>query len=436
MRAFFLASLLYYAARTVSAAAPAPTFNDLLPIFETNCSGCHAANVMMGSLNLDTWSAMMRGGNQGAIIVPGKSAESRLYLMVARKISPGMPLSGKTLADGEIELIRRYIDSGAPQPTGTAVAKARNTIPEIAPSKKVHAAISSLAWSPDGKLVALGAFQEVRLIDSATSQTVATLTGHAEQVRAVAFSPDGALIAAAGGLPGQKGEIKLWNAASRTLLQTISGHRDCIYAAVFSPDGKTLATASYDKLIELWDTTTGKELRTLKDHIDAIYALVFSPDGTRLISASADRSIKVWNPTTGERLYTMSEPIDGLNALAISPKGDLVAAGGLDKNIRIWQLGPTSATLKSTLIAHEDSILQLSWSPDGSTLVSSAADRTIRAFSVPDLEQSTDWPAQPDWVTALKFSPDGKRFAAGRFDGSLQFYAAPAHHSPKIGAAK
>ena len=409
----------------VYSAGPAPSFNDLQPIFESNCSGCHAANVMMGSLNLDTWSAMMKGGNQGTIVIPGKSAESRLYLMVAHKISPAMPLSGKPLADGEIEIIRRYIDAGAPQPSGPVLTKTRNAIPDIAPAKSVHAAVSALVWSPDAKLVALGSFQQIRLIDTATSQLVATFKGHAEQVRAVAWSSDGTRIAAAGGLPGQKGEIKLWNVATRQELLSIAGHRDCIYAAVFSPDGKQLATASYDKLIKIWDTATGKEIRTLKDHIDAIYALAFTPDGKRLISAAADRSVKVWDPTTGERLYTMSEPIDGLNALAVSPDGKVVAAGGLDKSIRIWQLGPTSATLKSTLIAHEDAILQLSWAPNGKTLISSGADRAIKAFSVPALEEIAAWPKQPDWVTALQFSPDGKQFAAGRFDGSLQFYPAP-----------
>jgi len=416
----------------IQAATHPPSFNDLQPIFEGNCSGCHAANVMMGSLNLDTWPGMMKGGNHGAIVVPGKSAESRLYLMVAHKTSPAMPLSGKPLAEGEIELIREYIDSGAPQPPASVAAKPRNAIPEIAPAKSVHAALTAVAWSPDGKLLAVGAFQEVRFVNPDNSQVIATLKGHAEQVRAVAWSADGKLIAAAGGLPGQKGEIKLWNAADRTELRTITGHRDCIYAAVFSPDNKTLATASYDKLIKLWDTGTGKEIRTLKDHIDAIYALAYTPDGKRLISAAADRSVKVWDPETGERLYTMSEPIDGLNTVAVSPKGDLVAAGGLDKSIRIWQLAQDgkklSATLKSTLIAHEDAILQLAWSPDGKTLISSGADRTIKAFSVPVLEEKHDWPKQSDWVTALSFAPDGTRFAAGRFDGSLQIYPAPKSH--------
>jgi len=422
MRLLLIPALFALAA---SAADPNPTFTDLQPIFEQNCSGCHASNVKMGSLDLDTWPAMMKGGNNGTIVVPGKSAESRLYLMVAHKISPAMPLSGKPLAEGEIETIRHYIDSGAPQPTGPAVAKARNTVPEIAPLKPVHPALTAIAWSPDSKWIAAGTFQEVRIIDPATSQTVAALKGEAEQVRAVAWSLDGKLIAAAGGLPARKGEVKLWNAADRTEALTIKGHSDCIYAAAFSPDGKTLATASYDKLIKLWDTSTGKELRTLKDHIDAIYALAFTPDGKRLISAAADRSVKVWNPETGERLYTMSEPTDGLNTVAVSPKGDLVAAGGLDKSIRIWQLGEKSATLKSTLIAHEDSILQLTWSPDGKTLISSSADRTVKVFSVPSLTERQDIPKQPDWVTALSFSPDGTRVAAGRFDGSLTFYPAP-----------
>ena len=134
----------------------------------------------------------------------------------------------------------------------------------------IHFLIYSLAWQPGGGQIALGGYKEVRIVDAASSRVLATLPDHADAVRAVAFSRDGKLLAAAGGLPARKGEVKIWDVAARTVSATITGHSDCIYAAAFSPDGATLATASYDKLIKLWDVHSGKEIRTLRDHIDAV----------------------------------------------------------------------------------------------------------------------------------------------------------------------
>jgi WD40 repeat protein len=393
---------------------------DIAPIFAENCIGCHASNVKMGSLDLDTMEGIRTGGNNGTVLVPGNSAESRLYLMVAGKAKPFMPLSGKSLAAGDIETIRKWIDSGAKAGDPVHVSSLNKT-PDIKPKADVHSQIGSLAYRPDGKLLALGAYKEVRLADSA-GKIVATLPGHAEQVRAVAFSPDGKLLAAAGGLPARKGEVKIWDIDERTAVRTIQGHTDCIYAVAFSPDGKTLATSSYDKLIKLWDVETGKEVRTLKDHIDAIYDLAFTPDGKRLLSAAADRTVKIWDSATGERLYTLGEPLDALNTLAIHPSGKFVAAGGLDKTIRVWSLGEKSGKLVNSLIAHEDAILRLAYSPGGKLLISTSADKTIKIFRSEDLTEVTVIPAQPDWVLSLKFSPDGQSFAAGRFDGSLKIY--------------
>ncbi|HWB98499.1 MAG TPA: c-type cytochrome domain-containing protein, partial [Bryobacteraceae bacterium] len=187
------------------AAGQTPSFaKDIVPIFEANCAGCHAGNVKMGSLDLDTFEGLMKGGNNGVVVVPGKSAESRLYLMVMGKATPAMPLSGKKLAAGEIELIRKWIDGGAKPPApGEVVAKKGPAIPDIRPKVAVKAEIGSLAWRPDGKLLALGTYREVRLVDPQSKQVVATLGGHAQEVRAVAFSPDGKLLAAAGGLPAR-----------------------------------------------------------------------------------------------------------------------------------------------------------------------------------------------------------------------------------------
>src|SRR6266404_9688360 len=99
--------------------------------------------------------------------------------------------------------------------------------------------IYSMAWRPDGALLALGGYREARLVDAASRKPIATLAGHAEAVRAVAFSRDGKWLAAAGGLPARPGEVKLWDVAAQSLARTITGHADCIYAIAFSPDGAT-----------------------------------------------------------------------------------------------------------------------------------------------------------------------------------------------------
>jgi len=409
-------------ASTPAWAAPPSFAKDVAPILAANCAGCHSGNVKMGKFDLGSFETLRTGGHSGPAIIPGKSGESLLYLRITGAALPSMPLNGNKLADAEIETIRQWIDAGAQPPAAAeAVATTTPAIPDIKPRAAVKALVGALAYRPDGKLLALGSFKEVRLVDPQTRQLLATLPGEAEDVRAVAFSPDGKLLAAAGGLPGRGGELRIWDVEKRALLHTIAGHADCIYAVEFAPDGASVATASYDKLIKLWNVATGKEIRTLKDHIDAVYALAFTPDGQRLVSASADRGVKVWDVASGERLYTLSESTDGLNALALDPSGKRVAAGGLDRTIRIWSLDQKSGVLLQSLIAHEDAILQLAWSPGGQYLVSSSADKEVKLFNAADLSVLKTW-RQPDWALSLKFSPDGNTFAVGRFDGSFEVY--------------
>ncbi|HLK22248.1 MAG TPA: c-type cytochrome domain-containing protein [Bryobacteraceae bacterium] len=402
---------------TLASLHAAPTYKDVSAIFAARCYGCHAAAVKMGSLNLQTWDGFQEGGTHGKIVVPGKSAESRLYLLVAGKEMPTMPMDGSKLSPEQIETIRAWIDAGAIGGP-TAAAPITTSLPKLDPKVHVKPQIFDLAYSPDGKILALAGYKEVRLVDSATKQELAKLAGPADTVRAVAFSKDGKLLAAAGGLPARSGEVLIFDVAQRKLLHTIHGHSDCIYGVAFSPDGRSVATASYDKFVKLFDIESEKEVRTYKDHIDAVYAVEFTPDGKRLVSGSADRSVKIWNVESGERLYTLSDPQDGINTLAIDPTGKLVAAAGLDKSIRIWALGEKEGKLLHSQIAHEDAILRLAWSPDGTELVSSSADHTVKVFSSKDLSELHSY-TEPDWVYGLQFAPNGKTFAIGRFDGSL-----------------
>jgi hypothetical protein len=386
---------------------------DVAPILAANCLSCHAAATKMGGLSVETSASLQAGGTHGPAIVPGKSAESRLYLMLTGAVKPLMPMGGQKLAAGDVETIQKWIDAGAPGSGTVSLAKGASIKPRTALKPQIY----SLAQQPGTGVLALGGFREVR-IQSGNR----ILSGHADAVRALAFSPDGKMLAAAGGLPARKGEVKLWDVQTGSETGTLTGHADSIYAVAFSPDGKLLATAGYDKLIKLWDLATGTEVRTLKDHIDAINALVFTPDGRRLISGAADRTVKIWDTATGQRLYTLSDASDAINTVALDPTGRYVAAAGVDKSIRIWRLGDKEGELLRSLMAHEDSILRLAWSADGQYLASAAADRTVKVFRASDLSEIKTFSPQTDWVYGLAFTPDGKSIIAGRFDGSLATY--------------
>src|ERR1039458_3612909 len=137
--------LLYFAMPVC--ADEAPSFaKDVAPIFAANCAGCHASNVAMGTLDLDTFAGIQKGGHSGPVIAPGKSGESLLYLRITGAVTPAMPLNGKKLADGEIEIIRKWIDGGAKPPApGEVVAKGAAAIPDIKPRTAVKPLISALA---------------------------------------------------------------------------------------------------------------------------------------------------------------------------------------------------------------------------------------------------------------------------------------------------
>ena len=198
----------------------------------------------------------------------------------------------------------------------------------------------------------------------------------------------------------------------------------------FSPDGSTIATGSYDKLVKLWDAATGKELRTLKEHSDAVYSVAFLPGGTQLVSGAGDRTLKIWDVQRGKRLFTISDALDAIYAVAVHPSGSRLAAAGADRMIRTWTwngdvasaAGP-GATLLTSTFAHGDAVLGLAYSPDGTTLVSAGADRTIKIWDASTLGEKRLLEPQPDWVLGLALSGDGHWLAAGRYDGTLGLYS-------------
>ena len=258
---------------------PASFVRDIVPVLQKHCVVCHSEPLKSGGLLMGTHARLMAGGQSGAAITPGKGQDSLLVKVLDGRVKPQMPQGGAPLDSRTIALIRAWIDAGAkgPAPGEAAPEVAPPVIPDIKPRVPVSSQVGALAFRSDGSLLAVGRYKQVQFIETASRNVVATLEGHADVVRALAFSPDGRLLAAAGGLPARKGEIRIWNVEARRELRAVEGHADSIYSVAFSPDGKRLASTGYDKLVKLWDVTNGREERTLKDHTDAVFALPSAP---------------------------------------------------------------------------------------------------------------------------------------------------------------
>ncbi|MDB6072723.1 MAG: hypothetical protein JWO89_363, partial [Verrucomicrobiaceae bacterium] len=384
-----IACLCFFTAMGSALAVPVDYAKQIAPLLADRCADCHAASDPDGDFALDTFDALLKGGKTGRAIEVGKAQDSLLVkFLEGRSGKTGknqfMPPGKKEhLSTEEIALVRQWIDEGANGAASGPVVSPLAKLPKVA-SKSGLKPVYAVEAAPQGKVIALGRFGLVELLDGTTRKSLRVLVDIEGKASAMAFSADGASLFVAAGDAGVSGVAYQFNVADGKLVRKFAGHTDALYALAISPDGKQLVTGGYDQKIKLWDLATGKEKATLKGHNGCINALAFRPDGKVLASASADRTIKLWDAIRATRLDTFSQPLKEQFALAFSADGKTLVAGGADSRIRQWQISDKategSNPILETKFAHEGSVLRLVMSPDGKSLVSTASDRTIKLW--------------------------------------------------------
>ena len=393
---------------------------DLAPILREYCAGCHNDIDLEGEFSVETFRTLMKGGESGAAIQPGKADGSLLIKAVTKKVKPYMPpRTEPQLTKQHIATLTAWVNSGAKGPSDDHSILATLNVPKTAANKKATRPITAMTVASNGQL-AIGRYGEIQLGDKA-------LKGIPGKVNAIAISPDAKWLAVASGVPGLNGVAVLFDLESGDRVREFNqGHRDALYGVAFSPDGQCLGTAGYDRLIQLWDAKTGELLNTLKGHNGAVYGIAFSPDGKVLASAGGDSSVKLWNTTTGQRLDTFGQPTGEQFITAFTPDSRNVIAAGADQQIRIWKwISGDQAKinpLERVRFAHEDEITDLTVNQTSTLLASASADHSVKVWSLPSLEPLQTIGRQPDVVSALAFGHDGNSLHVGRMDGSLQEY--------------
>lgn len=391
------------------------------PLFASSCNACHGGSTPQSGLNLTTYALVMKGGRRGKTVVAGNPRQSLLVQYVDGTRQPRMPVGGQ-LKPVEIAMITRWIREGAKvDGDATAVASAA-PVPRIPLRVKLLPQVASVVFSRDGKWLAAGTYQEVYLINPDSGKVEKTLRGHADVVRSLAFSPDGNILAAAGGLPGAGGEVKFWNLATGQCERTIIGHVDSIYGVAWRKDGKQLATVSYDKTVKLWDMTNPAPTADLKEHAEAVFGVAESASGKYFATAGADKSIRVWDAATGKRLYTLAGHTDMITALAAHPTNDVIASASADKTVRVWNLKPDGGDARHNLSGHPDVVTNVAFNADGSLLAASCQDGSVYVWDANSGGRKLNFKALDDAALCVAFRPDGKTLAVGGFDGSVKLF--------------
>ncbi|OJW20252.1 MAG: hypothetical protein BGO49_04955 [Planctomycetales bacterium 71-10] len=320
---------------------------------------------------------------------------------------------------------------------------------EIEPRSLIH----TLAASPDGRLLAWGAFyndqpNEVAVWDVAADRHAVQLKDADIRAYRVAFSPDGKTLAACGLRDtGRKiegvsvnvtltvGVIKFWDAATGALRAGYDSEKDrgenrTFHDLSYSPDGSLIALGTSENVVEIWETSPLRKRGELKGHGDTVEAVAFSPDGKTLASASNDRTIRLWDVPTAPANRPAARPsvagpgeirrFEGhrgaVAAAALSRDGRLAVSGGEDAELRAWDVA--TGKLLHAMKGHDGPITGVAFSPDGKRAVSAGADRSVRLWDVAAGRELRGLEGHSSPAACIAFVPDGRHAVSGG-DGEI-----------------
>jgi WD40 repeat protein len=279
----------------------------------------------------------------------------------------------------------------------------------------------NLVYSPDGKWLAAGGWEIIRMIELETGRVHCDLGKHLTPVSAIAFSPDSKTLVSTDGI-----YIRVWDIAEGKQTGVIEGHKSWLLTLTFSPDGGRLASAGVDRQLKIWDWQNLNKTLSLTGHRNSISHLMFTPSG-ELLSGDVNGSIRVWDAslrlnTHQDQVIVLNEHANRIWSLSFLPDGRLLSSGENGRGL-IWDMGTNKSSHEITsifdivssldgryvLTAHgeADSDADDKWRPD--------RQHVIRVLDSLTFNERFKCVSRSGELLCTDMSPSGKYIAAGGY---------------------
>jgi len=408
---------------------PVSYYKDIVPVFKRSCSGCHHPGKLKGQLDLTTFEAFKKGGKHGPAFQAGEPKNSRIIEEISGE-EPSMPEEGDPLTREEIALIERWIAQGAANDTPADANSFKLAAP---PTYTTTPVISALAYSPDGKTLAVSGYHEVLLHRADGSNLLARLVGESPRVESIAYSPDGKLLAVAGSAPARFGEIQIWDATTNGLVKSYKISTDSIYGISWSPNADRVAVGCADKTVRIIAVADGKEWLKFDNHSDWVFATTWTLDGNRLLTGSRDQAMKLIDASNGQFIDDINKLLEPVMCVARHPKEDVVVYGGELGTTRTYRIsdnqGRTAANndvnLQKAFERLPGPVHAVAYSADGALIAAGGAGAEVRLFKSKDAKRVATLKGHEGAIFAVAFNSQTNHIATGGFDGKVRIYETP-----------
>jgi WD40 repeat protein len=413
--------LLLWIALNLAAAEPS-YFRDVRPVLRQNCQGCHQPNLKSSNLDLTSYAGLKAGGKHGPAL-------GLIVQYLTGEMKPQMPLGLPPLPPDQIDLVRNWVTAGAKDDTPE---EARETVAAAAPTLySLPPVLTALAFSPDGKMLAVSGNHEILLHTLDGSAPPKRLPGLSERILSLAFSNDGSLLLAGGGTPSRFGEIQFWDLSTAKLRRSVMMTGDTVFGVSLSADGTRAAVGCTDNTVRILDTATGKELNKMGAHENWVLGTVFGVDGKRVVSVGRDGAAKLTDSASGAFQENVNLLRGQLSAVARHPGRDIVVIGGEDRVAYVYQMDRAKnmkiaddTTLIRKLERQNGMIAALAWSPDGSRIAVAGAAPEVNVYAADTGARMAACTGHSAGIYSVAFSPDSATLATGGFDGTVRLYDA------------